>query len=365
MDKLAFNVPINGTSLGQVSLGILREIYSRGLDIFLYPIGGIDLSTQKEDKKFFDWIQRSIREALDSYSRDIPIFKLWHLQGSLESYSRKQVLLSFYEADSPTMAEVNIVKNNNKVLLSSTYAISTFKDFGVENLDFIPLAFDSTHFAASTKRPISSIQFGLFGKLEPQRKRHLKTLSLWAKKFGNDSRYSLNCAIYNNFLEPNVQSQIIGQALEGKRYWNINFLSYIATNEAYNDLLNNTDIVLAMSGGEGWGLPEFQTVALGKHCVGLNAHAYKDWMTDENAVLINPSGKVPVYDNMFFREGAPFNQGRIFDWSEEDFYSGVEKAVSRYQSNPVNEAGLELQKRFTYPQMVDSIITILNNENNS
>jgi hypothetical protein len=129
-------------------------------------------------------------------------------------------------------------------------------------LTFVPLAFDSTHFKNSAKRNINAIQYGLFGKLEPQRKRHLKVLSLWAKKYGNNPNYSLNCAVFNQFLDPNVQSQILNQALNGQKYFNINFLNYMPSNQMYNDLLNNTDIVLAMSGGEGWGLPEFQTVAL-------------------------------------------------------------------------------------------------------
>jgi hypothetical protein len=116
-----------------------------------------------------------------------------------------------------------------------------------------------------------------------------------------------------------------------------------------------------MSGGEGWGLPEFQSVALGKHCVGLNAHAYKDWMTEENSVLVNPSGKIPVYDNIFFRQGAEINQGNIFDWDENEFISAMEIAEKRFRQNPENAAGLELQNKFTYKNMVNSILQLMNN----
>jgi hypothetical protein len=203
-------------------------------------------------------------------------------------------------------------------------------------------------------------QFGLAGKLEPQRKRHLKVLSAWAKKYGNKPGYFLNCSIYNNFLDPNVQSQIISQALQGQRYWNINFLTYLPTNSAYNQFINNNDIILAMSGGEGWGLPEFQSVALGKHCVGLNAHAYKDWMTEKNSTLINPNGKIPVYDNIFFREGMEFNQGSIFDWDENEFISAMEIAENKFKENPENTEGLKLQQEFTYSKMTDSILNTLN-----
>jgi hypothetical protein len=361
VSKLTFNLPLNLTSLGQVSFSILREVYNRKIDINLFPIGNIDIGTQKNDNDFVAWLQKSISSSNKDHNKKTPIFKLWHLNGSLESYSNKQVLFSFYEVDSPTSTEINIIKNNEKVLFSSNYTVSLFKSLGLENVDFIPLAFDSTHFQEVPKRNIKAIQFGLFGKLEPQRKRHLKTISLWAKKYGNNPNYNLNCAVFNHFLEPQMQSQIISQALGGQNYFNINFLNYMPSNEMYNDLLNNTDIVLAMSGGEGWGLPEFQTVALGKHCLGLNAHAYKDWMNKENSVLIDPIGKIPCYDNIFFKEGIDFNQGNIFDWSEEDFLNGLDLVESRYKNNPVNTQGLKLQKEFTYSKMVDSILDIMNN----
>ncbi len=301
----------------------------------------------------------SIQSSIIEHNKNNPIFKLWHLNGSLESFSKNQVLLTFYEVDSPTKAELNIVKNNSVVLFSSSYAVSIFKDFGVDNVKYVPLGFDNIHFQKVNPKSKNNIQFGLFGKLEPQRKRHLKTLALWAKKYGNNPNYSLNCAIFNHFLDANAQSQMINQALNGQKYFNINFLNYLPSNEMYNELLNNTDIVLAMSGGEGWGLPEFQCVSLGKHCVGLNAHSYKDWMNENNAVLVNPNGKIPAYDNMFFRQGDVFNQGSIFDWSEQDFFEALDKVEQRYKQNPINTAGLELQTTFTYKKVVDEILNLL------
>lgn len=361
MSKLAFNLPLNSTSLGQVSFSILRELFKKKVDINLFPIGGVDINTQKKDQEFTSWIEYSISSSLKTHKKTSPIFKLWHLNGSLESFSNKQILLSFYEVDSPTSVEINIVKNNEKLLLSSNYAVEIFKSVGANNVEFLPLGFDSEHFKQTPKKNISGLQFGLFGKLEPQRKRHLKTLSLWAKKYGNNPNYSLNCAIFNHFLDANAQSQIINQALNGQKYFNINFLNYLPSNEMYNELLNNTDIVLAMSGGEGWGLPEFQCVALGKHCVGLNAHAYKDWMTDKNTVLVEPNSKIPCYDNIFFRQGDNYNQGNIFDWHDQEFLEALDKVELKYKENPVNVEGLELQKKFTYSKMVDSILEIMKN----
>jgi hypothetical protein len=360
VEKLAFNLPLNSTSLGQVSLLILRELFNRKVDINLFPIGGLDISSQKEDPEFFNWIQKSIMLSSREHKRTSPVFRLWHLNGSLESVSNKQVLLTFYEVDSPTATELNIVDNNSIVLLSSNYAISHFKSLGKDNVKFLPLAFDNYHFSKVNRDfKKEGIYFGLYGKLEPQRKRHIKTIQSWIKKYGNKHGYFLNCAIFNHFLDPNVQNQIINQALNGQHYWNINFINYMPSNSSYNELLNNTDIVLAMSGGEGWGLPEFQSVALGKHCIALNAHSYKEWSNEENSVLVNPSSKIPVYDNMFFKHGAEYNQGSIFDWDENEFLEKLDIVEQRYKNNPINEKGLELQSKFSISKMVDQILEIM------
>ena len=360
MSKLAFNLPLNSTSLGQVSLLILRELFERKENIYLFPIGNVDLSSQEQNLEFFNWIKTSVESSLKDFKRKNPIFKLWHINGSLESFSDKQVLLTFFEVDSPTQTEINIVDNNKLVLFSSNYAVESFSKTN-KNVQYIPLAFDKFNFRKTSPKQKNGIQFGLFGKLEPSRKRHLKTLSLWAQKYGNNPDYVLNCAIFNPFLDPNVQSQMISQALNGVKYWNINFLNFMQPNSMYNDLLNNIDIVLAMSGGEGWGLPEFQSVALGKHCLGVNAHAYKDWMNESNSVLIEPNGKIPVYDNIFFKEGFEFNQGSIYDWSDKDFLEGLEKVVSKFQKSPVNQNGLDLQSKYSSSKFVDNICGILNN----
>ena len=358
--KKAFNLPLNSTSLGQTSLLILRELFERKEDIYLFPIGNVDLSTQDQNIDFFNWIKSSVDSSYKEFKKSIPIFKLWHLNGSLESFSNKQVLLSFYEVDSPTKTEINIVHNNELLLLSSEYSVDIFKQTN-KNVKYLPLAFDKFNFRKLSPKQKNGIQFGLFGKLEPSRKRHLKTLALWAQKYGNNPDYVLNCAIFNPFLDPNMQSQMISQALNGVKYWNINFLNYMPNNSMYNDLLNNIDIVLAMSGGEGWGLPEFQCVALGKHCLGIKGHGYQGWMNKSNSTLINPNGKIPVYDNIFFKEGLDFNQGSIYDWSEKDFLEGLETIVSKFKNNPTNNEGFKLQSDFSSEKFVDNICHIMEN----
>jgi glycosyltransferase involved in cell wall biosynthesis len=358
---LACNLPLNNLSFGQTSFALIKNLYEKEFKAKIFPIGGnVDLSSQKLDQNLGTWIKNSIDRASLSFSRKEKIFKLWHINGSLESFAERQVLFSFYELDSPTAVELNIVKNNHKVIFSSKYTCDIFKSLGCDNIEHVPLFFDNNNFSVKDKSYSSDdrIVFNLVGKLE-KRKNHKKVIQSWLKKYGNNRKYFLQCSIFNPFLKQEDQNALINSMLEGNRYFNISFLGHMQANETYNDYLNSANIILGMSGGEGWGLPEFHSLALGKHAVILNAHTYKDWANDNNSVMVDPSEKIEAYDNMFFTKGSPFNQGNIFSFKEEAFIAGCEQAIKRYESNKINTAGLELQKKYTIDNTVSQILKLM------
>ena len=359
--SLAFNLPINSVSFGQISTLILRELYNSKVNVGILPIANVDLSTQSDlSQEFANWLQQSINSSLETFNRKNKIFKLWHLNGSFESYSNEQVLLSFYELDQPTTVELNTVKNNHKVLFSSKETVDIFRNLGCNNVEYIPLAFDKYNFNRIDKSYFvdDRIVFNLVGKLE-KRKHHLKLIKLWAQKFGNNKKYALQCCIFNPFMKPEDQNALVSQALEGKTYFNINFLPFMGQNKIYNDFLNSSNIVLGMSGAEGWGLPEFHSVAMGKHAVIMDAHGYKSWANENNSVLVKPNSKIEGYDGMFFNKGGPYNQGNIYDFNEEEFINGCELAIKKVESDKVNKEGLKLQQEFTSEKFIENVISHL------
>ena len=359
---MKLQLPINNVSFGQVSTAYLRYLFDQKIDAEIIPIGNqLDLSSQDSlSEDFLKWIKDKTSDFLTSWDRNQKLFKLWHLNGSLESYSNKQILFSFYELDNPTKQELNIIKNNYKVLFSSKFTCEVFKNAGASNVEYIPLFFDSFNFHRKDKKYFDGrITFNLTGKFE-KRKHHAKIIKTWLKKYGNNPKYSLQCAIYNPFFEIKDNQNIIRSLLDGKNYFNINFLQFMQTNAMYNDYLNSGDIIIGMSGGEGWGLPEFHSLALGKHGVILDAHSYKEWADKDNSVLVSCADKkIDVYDGVFFNPGDKFNQGQIFDFDEESFIEGCELAIKRFESKPVNDAGILLQDKFTIKKMHDNISKII------
>ena len=355
MKKFCLNAPINSVSFGQVSYAILRELLDRGIEPNLFPIGQPDLKAQGVDGEFHEKLNSLLSASLKTHDRKDPCFKIWHLNGALDSPSEEQLLLSFYELDAPTEEELNAAKNN-KTLFSCRHSIDVFKEKGVEG-GYLPLFFDHLNFERKDRQYFSDdrIVFNLCGKFE-KRKHHSRILDAWSRKYGNDNRYSLQCAIYNPFLTPEENDGVIHQALRGVRYSNIQILKPMVKNSLYNDFLNSGNIVIGMSGGEGWGLPEFHSMALGKHAVMLDAHSYKEFAREDNAVLVKPTKKIDAYDGKFFNEGANFNQGQIYTWDEDDFVDGCDQAIKRFNSSQLNEKGLELQDEFSLSKTVDVLL---------
>lgn len=351
----SFNVPINQVSFGNVSIAILREVFNRGISTNVFPIGPVDISTQKQDDQFNQKLSQAIESSFKNHSRNNTVYKLWHINGSLETYSKKDSrLITFFELDCLTPTEVNILREQDKVYVTSTFTQRVFQDYGIDSV-YLPLGFDSHNFHTLEKRPLQDnvTTFCLGGKLE-KRKGHFKVLNLWAKKYGNNPKYRLNAAIHNPFLKPEDMNKLISHALEGKQYFNINLLPYMQSNAEYNAFLQSGQIYLAMSGGEGRGLPEFHATALGAWPVALNAHAYKDYLNKDNAILVNPSGKVPAFDGMFFPQTGPFNVGNLFDFNGDEFVAACEEAEKR-ASQGLNKNGMALQS-LTYKDTVDILL---------
>lgn len=352
----AFNCPLGAVSFGQVSVAILRELFKRGEHPCIFNIGPIDIGTQVPDPAFNQWLQVCINTAQQRHGRQRTAYKLWHLNGSLETYSSTDNrLLTFQETGQLTPTELNILRQQQKVYVTNRYAQTFFKQFGVEAV-YAPLGFDSHNFRVLEKRPsIEGVTSWLLTSKLERRKWTLRQLALWVKRYGNLKEHRLNLAISNPFLDKPTQDALIVQALEGKHYWNINRLEYCPTNAEYNSLLQSSEIVLCCSGSEGYGLPEYHAAAMGAWPVAMRAHAHLDHFTDENAVFVNPNGMVPIYDGVFFHQGQPFSQGNIFDFSDEEWYTACEEARRR-ASKGLNTPGLALQQ-LTYARTVDALLT--------
>jgi hypothetical protein len=350
MNKLIYKAPLNSLSFGNVSFNLLKEIYKKGIDLTFFPIGKLDVSAFNiKDEGFKKWLEESVQNRFKKLDKDSTTLQMWHLNGSQDRVSGKQILYTFYELDEPTENELALASFQDKAVFSSSYASEKFN-----NSHFAPLGFDDSFEKTDKKYLEGKIHFGLMGKFE-KRKHTQKIIQSWIKKYGNNYKYQLSCCITNPFFKKEQMEQVIAQCMGGKRYGNVNFIPFLPSNTQVNDFLNSIDIDLGgMSGAEGWNLPSFNATCLGKWSIVLNATSHKDWANEKNCILLNPSGKEPIYDNIFFHQGSDFNQGSMYSFDEEELISAMEKAESICKTE--NKEGVKLKNEFTYAKTLEKIL---------
>lgn len=359
----AISTVANPLSIGTVSIALLREMFKRGESPAIFPIMGSnpDLSAQTPDPIFEQRLNACIVSAHQRYNRRAPCFRNWHIGSSLESLCvNGNHLLTWFELDALTPSEVNVLRQQAKVYVSSRFTAQVMGQYGIQ-ATYLPIGFDAHNHRVLDKRPKvdGAISMSCFGKFEA-RKGHAQVLTAWAKRYGNNPAYRLNCAIHNPFLGRNPEEAWqntlarASQALGGKHYWNIVFHPWAPDNATFNATLQSSEIVIAMSGGEGRDLPCYHATAMGAWPVAMRAHAYLDYLNDDNAVLVSPNGKRPAADGVHFVAGGPFNQGNFYSFDSEAFIAACEQAEVRAKTG-INTEGLKLQQ-LTYSQAVDILL---------
>jgi len=355
--KLLLEIPLNSLSLGNVSINILKEFFKKDIQLGIFPTGDIALNSFDLSKELNQYIEEGLNNRYKFLSKDIPSFKLWHINGCDNRKNRNQFIYTFYECNEPTDIECSIVGNQDKTIFSSSYARDCFKAKGLDNCEYIPLGLDESFKVTNKKYMEDCTHFGLMGKYE-NRKHTQKIIRTWLKKYGNNNKFLLTCCISNPFFKPEQMQGLISQTLEGKHYNNINFLPYLAKNTEVNEYLNSIDIDLGgLSGGEGWNLPSFNATCLGKWSVVLNSTSHKDWANDSNSILVEPSGEMSVADGVFFNENQGFNQGTFYTWTEDEAIAGMEKAVSK--AGQINTEGVKMGDNMTYKKTTEAILSLV------
>lgn len=357
---MIFDGPINNLSLGNVSVNFLRELIKRDALSAVFPVSeNADFSAyDKLDDFTKNKIIELARGRIVNYNRKMPSLKLWHINGSQNKVSDKQYLYTFYETDSPTIEELNIVVQQEHTFFSSSYSADIFKQSGLENVSYVPIGFDKD-FSVVEREYLGDkiIHFGLCGKWE-KRKNTGRIIKLWLERFGDNPKYVLSCLVDNPFLKPEMMDNLKKEAMSGKHWKNINFLPHLQKNSEVNQFINSIDIDLTgLSSGEGWNLPAFNATALGKWSVVSNCSAHKDWANNDNAILVEVDGKMPAPDGVFFQNGGAFNQGNFYNIKDEDILVGMEKSLDTAKS--VNKEGLKLQNEFSYEKTLDKIMEVI------
>jgi hypothetical protein len=357
--KIIFKAPFNDLSFGQVSYNLAKAMYRSNINVSIFPIGeSINLSAyDKIDPSFFEWLKKSIENRYNDIDINTKTLQLWHIRGSDSRPTSNSNLFTFHEISGVTDTEKSVCSLHNNVIFSSSFSKKIFDKAGVKNCSFSNIGFDEEIEKNNKTYFKDIIHFVLIGKWE-SRKNTEKIIKTWLSIFGNKKDYRLTCLVENPFISPESMSSLIGNCFDGKDYFNITFLPRLKTNSEMVDLYNSCDIDLSgLSSAEGWNLPSFNATCLGKWSCVANNTAHTDWANKENCILVNSLKEKEPYDNVFFRKGDYYNQGEIYEVSEESIRDALSRSLS-FAKKP-NLEGEKLKEIFTYDNCLKNILSII------
>ncbi len=355
--RFNLEVPINPLSLGQIGFGILLDLFKRGINPNIFPIGPVQLNSFNIPPQFENWLKENISNSLERYKKSDTTITLWHINGSHKRLSDKTILWTAHETDQLTETEKNILLMYDQVLVTSSYSKNVFQESGV-NADVCFNFFDKHHFH-KVEREYKGFEdvttYSLIGKME-KRKLTIPIILAWAKCFGGSHKHRLNCSIHNHFMKPEQQQQMIENNFGGQVPFNINILPFTEKNSKFNEVMNAADVDLSgLSGAEGWNLPHFNMLCLGKQAISLDEHAHRDYTGESGAKLVSPLRKQEIYDGMFFKKGDKFNQGNMFTWREDEVIKSILEIDKVAKER--NTDGEKLKDKFTVEFTVDKLLS--------
>jgi hypothetical protein len=356
--RINFNAPINTLSFGHVATNLLHAAFTAGVDVNLFPIGNPDISAYNYSNEFKAWLGSSLNKARKDYRFTDKSFKLWHLNGCENGVGDNRALITFHELSTLTPTEANLANQQLATFVTSRYTEQAFKQTGVSNVRYLPLGFDSIHFKkldnARSFQSDGNIVFGLFGKWE-KRKHTSNVIRSWVEQYGGKQGYKLNLNVFNPHLDPAHNDRLLLDSLNGQRVWNVNPQPFYKTLAELNHCINSCDVVLDMSGGEGFSIPSFTATALGKQAVLSNFSSLADWGPQGGGIMVPAGPMEDAYDGHFFVKGQEFNQGQIAGFNKQGFLDGCAEAVGLAKFGP-NAKGAELKREWTWDKTLSKLL---------
>ena len=170
MTKINIFAPVNNLSFGNVTYNFLKELYNKGdAHVTFFPIGdSINFSAfDKASEDFKSWVNDRAQNRLTDVDKDVPTLKMWHILQGEQRITSRQYLYTFYELDSPTSVEKNLVNLQDHTFSAARMLILAFKKAGCENTNAIPIGFDED-FLKQKVYHADKVHFVLMGKFEKE-----------------------------------------------------------------------------------------------------------------------------------------------------------------------------------------------------
>lgn len=338
----------NNLSYGIVTKNIVKALSELGHHVHLSPLYPPEYN--ETEREF-------IKPALDKpYDEYAPQILIWH-QGDLDKFregSGKKIGFPIFELDTLTATERMSMNSCDELFVCSKWAKQICNNNNIfKPVHVVPLGVDSTIFTNRNNRPNDIFNITCIGKIE-LRKGMECIPQIIKLAFPNGGNYKLRMSWNNPFFTKK-------EVKEWEDYYvkelgdNVEFVPPLSQ-DGMVDLISSSHVILSASKAEGFNLSLMEALACGTHVIALNYSAHTEYLTNDNAYLVEPTGFEPAIDgtNWFVGQGS---------WATYDYQDFANKLTNLYDVHwyglglyDPNLKGIDTAKEFSWTNTVRTII---------
>lgn len=337
------------TSYGIVTLNLLKSFVESGHSCSVFPSSDIN---RLDFGEYTSYVRDSLSSA-ETFSPNDISFRVAHQFDMANGIGfGLRVGYTFFEMDRLTKLEVAHLNSLDLVLVPSEWAKEVCVNSGVVSLISVcPAGYNPEIFFPVEYMPTECV-FLSVGKWE-HRKQQDQIVNAFSRAFVKSDEVKLIMSMDNPFIDLTLKKNSYKQKLGGQ-------LQMVSRIKSHNDLarlMQQSYCFVAPSLAEGWNLPLLEAMACGKFNIATNYSGHTEFCDKNTTLLIDPTGKIPAVDGMWFRENSKTNCGEWITYDEDQLIEHMRAIYQTYKSGMIlNNYAISRSLDFTWNNSTTKII---------
>lgn len=367
------------TSYGSSAINIVTALTELGHEVALFPIGPVQLD------KECSWTHQPIIKGIElgkyNYGVEAPCIRFYHQFSQAEFVGRgPRVAWSIFELDKFTRLEIAQLSRVDHLISCSRWSDdviqseiidreyekaihSNFRGGREIKSSVVPLGVDSRVFNPKTTYRDGTTLIHI-AKTEI-RKSSREIVECFNKAFTKDDDIKLLLAWTNIFDSPREQEEWNRFAKAGPIGDKIEILPRFESCKQVSSMIDSCDALVSMSKAEGWGLPQLESMASGKHVITTVNTAQSEFCNTNNSLVIECDETEKAFDNRWFLgrdfPGEPGHWAKIGQSQKDQLINHMREIHRRKQEGTlgINNEGLATSQTFSWKHSAETLIQVL------
>lgn len=354
--------PISHLGYGVVGYSVLKGLHRNGHTVGYFPIGEPKWDGDPEAKEI---VNNAIKNGF-VYDNDAPCVRIWH-QHELDKFVGKGERIGWpiFELDKFTERELHQLNSVDRLFVCSQWAKQVLQKNNIDiPINVIPLGVDTNTFYVDENdkksRPYWTKDTTVFinvGKWEV-RKGHNELCEAFAKAFEDEDNVELWMMNENPFI--NTENETWKRKYVEKLGNKVRIIERVKTQTELKRIFNHVDFGVFPSHAEGWNLEVLELMACGAGIIATNYSGHTEFLSKDNALLLEPNGMQPAVDGRWFH-----GQGEWCSFNIDELVALLRQAHELKQADINNNisggmdrmifGSLDTAKKFTWDNTVKEI----------